>query len=181
MTYATPTLSAPIPPTVIDANDVVKESPEVGDVIATVGRVVSGPVVLPPVEPPLVVPEYATVTVSMPAFPAASDAVTVIMFVPFCSGTPDTLQFEVPEATPLPPRSLDHRTCVTPMLSLAVPPRFIVAPLAVYDELLVGDVIVATGRVVSPPPVPPLVAAFMIHVNCCEEFRAPSLARAVTL
>jgi hypothetical protein len=39
-------LSAATPATVIDANDVVKESPEVGPVIAIVGRVVSGPVLV---------------------------------------------------------------------------------------------------------------------------------------
>src|SRR6187200_2801164 len=149
MTRATPTLSAAIPVTVIDEYDVEKLSPEVGPVIAIVGRVVSGPAVL-------VVPEYATLTVSTPELPAASTAVTVMLLVPLCSGMPDTLQFDVPEATPLPPRSLDQRTCVTPTLSLAVPPRFIVAPLAVYDELLVGDVMVATGRVVSPPVLPPV-------------------------
>jgi hypothetical protein len=39
-------LSAATPATEIDANDVVKESPEVGPVIAIVGRVVSGPVLV---------------------------------------------------------------------------------------------------------------------------------------
>ena len=71
-------------------------------------------------------------------------------FVPICSGMPDTLQLAVPAAVPLPPRSLDHVTRDTPTLSVAVPPRFVDEPLAVYDELIVGDVIVATGRVVSP-------------------------------
>ena len=109
---------------------------------------------LPPVEPPLVdppVPEYVTVTVSTPALPRASNAVTVMTFVPFCSGMPDALQFD--------------------------------EPLAVYDELLVGDVMVATVRVVSPlPPVPPPpVEEFMVQVNCCEAVSVPSLARAVTL
>ena len=90
MTRATPTLSEAIPETVIDASDVAKESPEVGPVIAIVGRVESGPV-LPPVEPP------------------------------------------------------------------------------------VG------GGGVGVDVEPPLVVAFMIHVNTCEEFSTPSLARAVTL
>src|SRR5688572_618660 len=163
-----------VPPTMIEDDDVAKVSPEVGEVIAMVG----GPVVLPPVEPPPV-PKYVTVTVSTPELPALSNAVTVMTFVPFCSGMPDTLQFDVPAAVPLKPRSLVHLTCVTPTLSLAVPPRFIDEPLAVYDELLVGDVMVATGRVVSPPPPPPV--ALIVHVNCCVAVSVPSFARAVTL
>ena len=151
MTRVTPTSSAAVPPTVIEEDDVVRDSPAVGELIAIVGRVVSGPVLPPPVQPPLV-PEYVTVTVSTPELPAASNAVTVMTFVPFCSGMPDALQVVVPDATPLPPRSLDHLTCVTPTLSVAVPPRFIDEPLAVYHELRVGVVIAATGRVVSPPP-----------------------------
>src|SRR5688572_9824478 len=95
MTRATPTLSAAVPPTVIEEDDVVKDSPAVGELIATVGRVVSGPVV-----PPLVVPEYVTDNVSAAELPAASNAVTVMMFVPLCSGMPDTLQFDVPAAVP---------------------------------------------------------------------------------
>src|SRR5688572_11134630 len=166
-----------VPPTMIEDDDVAKVSPEVGEVIAMVG----GPVVLPPVEPPPV-PKYVTVTVSTPELPALSNAVTVMTFVPFCSGMPDTLQFDVPAAVPLKPRSLVHLTCVTPTLSLAVPPRFIDEPLAVYDELLVGDVMVATGRVVSPlPPPPPPVDDVMVHVNCCVAVSVPSFARAVTL
>jgi hypothetical protein len=54
MTRATPTLSEAIPVTVIDAFDVENVSPEVGPVIAIVGRVESGPVLPPPVEPPSV-------------------------------------------------------------------------------------------------------------------------------
>jgi hypothetical protein len=49
------------------------------------------------------------------------EQVTVTTFAPYTSGI-DALQSVVPLATPLPPRSLDHLTCVTLMLSLAVPP-----------------------------------------------------------
>jgi hypothetical protein len=35
---------------------------------------------------------------------------------------PEMFQLVVPFATPLPPRSFVHLTCVTPTLSLALPP-----------------------------------------------------------
>jgi hypothetical protein len=108
----------------------------VGDVMDTVGRVVSGLV-------------YVTIKESVPALPAASIAVTVMTFAPDMSGTPERLQFAVPVATPLPPRSLDHRTCVTPTLSDAVPLIVIVAAVADQDVPVVGAAIVAVGRVVS--------------------------------
>jgi hypothetical protein len=53
--------------------------------------------------------------------PFASRAVTVTTFTPPCSVT-TALQFVVPVATPLPPRSFDQETCVTPALSDATPP-----------------------------------------------------------
>jgi hypothetical protein len=56
--------------------------------------------------------------------PAASNAAIVTMFEPESSGIA-AVQFVVPVATPLPPRLLDHLTCVTPMLSLALPPTVI--------------------------------------------------------
>jgi len=53
-----------------------------------------------------------------------------MLFVPLASGIDDTLQLVVPEATPLPPRSFTHVTCVTPTLSAAV-------PLKVVDDVVV--------------------------------------------
>src|SRR5687768_10991879 len=105
MTRVTPTSSAAVPPTVIEEDDVVRDSRAVGPMYAIVGPVLSGPVLPPPVEPPLV-PGYVTFTVSTPELPAASNAGSVMTFVPFCSGRTDALLVVVPDATPLPPRSL---------------------------------------------------------------------------
>ena len=80
---------------------------------------------------------------------AASRAVTVSTFAPLCSVIPATDQLVVPLAVPLPPRSLAQVTWVTPTLSEAVPPMLSEARLAVVVELLVGDVIVTVGSVVS--------------------------------
>ena len=85
-----------------------------GDVIATVGAVVS----------------KVTVTLSVAVLPAASLAVTVSTFVPACRTIPLAVQLVVPLDVPLPPRLFAHVTCVTPTLSDAVPPR-------VRGELLV--------------------------------------------
>ena len=63
-----------------------------------------------------------TTRTAVPAFPAASRAVTVITFGPAARTMPDALQPVVPNAVPLPPRSFAQLTCVTPTLSLAVPP-----------------------------------------------------------
>jgi hypothetical protein len=100
---------------------------------------------------------YVTDKVSVPEFPAASNAVIVITLVPLWSEIPEMLQFVVPLATPLPPRSFDHRTCVTPTLSDAVPLNEVIDELVEYVVPLVGEPIVTVGRVVSgvPPPVPP--------------------------
>jgi hypothetical protein len=65
------------------------------------------------------------VSVSVAWLPAASTAVTMTTFAPDVSGI-DALQLVVPLATPLLPRSLDQRTCVTPTLSAAVPLNVIV-------------------------------------------------------
>ena len=70
---------------------------------------------------------YVTSRVSVPVFPAASRAVTVIVLVPFCRVMPLTFHELVPLAVPLPPSEFDHVTCVTPVLSEAVPPRLSVA------------------------------------------------------
>ena len=78
-----------------------------GDVIVTVGEVVSFKV---------------TVTVSVPVLPAASRAVTVSTFVPGWRRTPLAVQPVVPLAVPPPPRVFAHATWVTPTSSDAVPP-----------------------------------------------------------
>jgi len=79
---------------------------EVGEVIATVGGVVS----------------EVTVKLSVEVLPAASRAVTVSTFVPDWRTIPLAVQLVVPVAIPLPPRLFAHVTWVTPMLSDAVPP-----------------------------------------------------------
>ena len=61
---------------------------------------------------------------------AASRAVTVMMLVPFAKAMLGTLQPVVPVAVPEPPRLLDQTTCVTPMLSEAVPARVVRVALA---------------------------------------------------
>src|ERR1035438_5715036 len=87
--------------------------------------------------------------VSGPVLPAASRAVTVMTLAPLCSAILLIVQAVVPDAVPLPPRSLLQVTCVTPTLSLAVPPRLTVLLLVGYVGLLVGEVIVTVGAVVS--------------------------------
>ena len=84
---------------------------EVGDVIVTVGRVVSVPV--PAVR--------FTVRVVVAVLPEASRAVTVSTLEPVCRLMPLAVQLVVPEAVPLPPRPLTHVTWVTPTLSDARP------------------------------------------------------------
>jgi len=90
--------------------------PLVGELIVTVGAVVSGTV-------------YVTVRVSVELFPALSDAVTVMVFVPDCRAIPDTDQEVVPLAVSLVDELLEtivHVTEDTPTLSLAVPNMVIV-------------------------------------------------------
>ena len=65
-----------------------------------------------------------TVKVSAPVFPAASWAVTVITLSPSCNEMFEIVQLVVPEAVLFPPRLFVHVTLVTPMLSEAAPPRF---------------------------------------------------------
>ena len=66
-------------------------------------------------------PVRITIKVAVPICPAASRAVTVMVFAPRASGTLDADQPVVPTATPFPPRSLVQATCVTPKASLALP------------------------------------------------------------
>jgi hypothetical protein len=119
----------------------------------------------------VLVEDRVSVFEALALLPAASRAVRVMTFVPVASGIPATLQFVVPVATPLPPRSLDHVTCVTPTLSDAEPLKSIDEDVVV---LVVGDAIDTVGRVVSPPPV------VIDQLKVCEVVRTPSDARAVT-
>ena len=107
----------------------------VGVVIVIVGTVVSGGV-------------YVTVTVSVPVFPAASRAVTVMMFAPACNAT-SADQDSVPDAVPFPPRSFDHVTAVTAALSDAVPAIASGVVVVPWVGDVVGVVIVIVGTVVS--------------------------------
>src|SRR3972149_1453692 len=86
---------------------------------------------------------------AVPVLPAASRAVTASTFVPAWRAIPLADQDVVPEAVPLPPRSLDQLTWVTPELSAAVPPRVRGLVLALYVELDVGEVMVTVGAVTS--------------------------------
>lgn len=89
-----------------------------------------------------------TVNVTTDAFPAASRALTIRLFVPVCRGT-DTDHVLVPEAVPLPPRSLNHVTDDTPMLSLDVPDSVTVGEVVANDPPDVGEVMTMVGAVVS--------------------------------
>ena len=64
-----------------------------------------------------------TVSVSVAMTPSAVVAVTVMTLAPVCSGMAVTFQVVVPDAVPLPPRSLLHVTLATVSSSsaLAVP------------------------------------------------------------
>jgi hypothetical protein len=106
-------------------------------VIVTVGLVVS--------------PVRLTVSVSVFVFPAPSRTVTVITFEPVCNAIEPVDQDVVPDAVPLPPRLLLHVTLATPLPpeSEAEPPSVMLAELVVYVLLLVGEVIVTVGFVVS--------------------------------
>src|SRR6267142_7193955 len=103
---------------------VVKVVSEVGAVIETDGAVAS----------------YVTVSVAVLAFPAASRAVTVSTLVPGCSVIPEADHVVVPAAVPLPPTLLVHETCVTPILSAAVPPRLRGVAFVVNVAPVVGAV-----------------------------------------
>jgi hypothetical protein len=64
---------------------------------------------------------------------------------------PLTVQFVVPVAVPLPPRSLTHVTCVTPTASDAVPPSVSVELLVVKVGFVVGVVMATMGAPASAP------------------------------
>ena len=61
--------------------------------------------------------------VSVPVWPAASSAVTVITLSPSCSNIPEADQEVVPDAVPEPPVLFTQLTWVTPTLSEDEPPR----------------------------------------------------------
>src|SRR6185503_11656324 len=132
VTCVTPTASLAVPPTVSGVVPVVKVVPVVGVAIETAGAVVSGAL-------------KVTVRMAVAKLPAASRAVTVSVFEPPSSVMLATLQLVVPLAVPLPPRLFDHVTCVTLVLSLAEPPRPIVADVVVKVVLVVGVLIATVG------------------------------------
>src|SRR5881392_1648437 len=101
-TPTTPMLSVAVAVTVTVPDTV---SPAAGAVIATVAALVS----------------YVTVSAAVAVLLAASCAVTVSTFGPGCSMIPLAVQVVVPVAVPLPPRLFTQVTCVTAVLSDAVP------------------------------------------------------------
>src|SRR3990172_7350500 len=102
--------------------------------MATVGAVVSVKV---------------TVRVAVAVFPAPSRAVTVRTFAPGWRAMALADQVVVPVAVPLPPRSLDQLTWVTPTSSAAVPPRVTEVLFVLKVAAEVGAVIATVGAVVS--------------------------------
>jgi hypothetical protein len=123
VTDVTPTLSEAVPPRSTLEDDVAYVGEEVGEVIAHVGAAES----------------YVTAIVSLPTFPAASRARTVMTLLPEASAMPRTLQLEVPIAVPdAPVAAFVHLTTVTPTSSEAVPPRSIGDEEAVYVAEEVG-------------------------------------------
>jgi hypothetical protein len=114
-----------------------------------------------------------TVRMAFVALLAASRAVTVTIVVPAATGT-DAIDHElVPVAVPLAPRSVDHVTCVTPTLSLAVPLTAMVPLVAVKVPVPVGAVIAIAGAVVSAaagtvmltPALQVLPAVFVVRIH----------------
>jgi hypothetical protein len=90
------------------------------------------------------------VIVSVPVFPAASRARTVIALFPAASAIPSTLQLVDPMAVPeAPVAAFVQLTVITPTSSDAVPPRSIGEEDAVYVAEEVGYVIVAVGATPS--------------------------------
>jgi hypothetical protein len=142
-------LSDAVPEIVTDADAVEYEDAEVGAPIVIVGAVESDA-------------EYVTVKMSVPTFPAASRALTVMTFEPTCNPMDDAAQLVVPDALPPPPRLLLQLTDETPTLSEALPPIEIVAPDVVKLAAAVGDAIEIAGAVESA-----VVPVVTVHVNVC--------------
>jgi hypothetical protein len=92
---------------------------------------------------------YVIVMEPVPEFPAASDAVIVIVLPPGCNGTEADHEI-VPDASPEPPVALLVQvTRATPTLSDAVPLRFMVGLDVAYVGLEVGVEMVIIGFMVS--------------------------------
>src|SRR5688572_4443061 len=87
------------------------------------------------------------VTESVAVWPAASRAVTVMTLAPGESATDATVHAAVPVATPDTPRSLAHRTSVTPKRSVAVPARGTDAFRVEYVAASVGMAMLTVGAV----------------------------------
>jgi hypothetical protein len=79
--------------------------------------------------------------------PAASAAVILTMFVPKSRGI-EAFHEPVPPATPAYPEEVDHRTDVTPMLSVAVPATAILGA-DVETRVIAGYVIRSPGETLS--------------------------------
>jgi hypothetical protein len=154
VTAVTPMLSDAVPPRESGDDEVVYVGDDVGVVIVHVGATES----------------YVTVRTSVPTFPAASLARTVIAFAPAASATLATLQLVVPVAVPeTPVATFVHVTVATPMLSEAVPPSATVPDVVVYVGDEVGVVIVHVGAVPS----------YVTVIVSVPAFPAPSRARTV--
>jgi hypothetical protein len=110
VTDVTATLSDAAPPRSTLDDDVAYVGDAVGVVIVQPGAAES----------------YVTVIVSVPTFPAASRARTVMTLFPEASAMPRTLQLDVPIAVPeAPVAAFVQLTCATPTSSEAVPPKSI--------------------------------------------------------
>src|SRR5262245_3730586 len=102
---------------------------------------------------------------SLALLPAASCAVTVMMFSPDSNGMFGADQLVVPVAVPDPPRLLVHVTSVTATLSLAVPPSVIGVVVTLWVGFGVGVLMATVGTVTSggggpPPPTPTAMSAW---------------------
>jgi hypothetical protein len=138
VTVVTVTLSLAVPPRLTGPADALCVGADVGVVMARTGGTVSPPG-----------GEKTSVRVALPAFPAASRAVSVIRLLPGARGI-EADQAVVPAAVPLPPvRPFVQVTEVTPRLSAAVP--LTVAGLEVAVAVGGAGVVITTvGGVVSP-------------------------------
>jgi hypothetical protein len=134
LTCVTPMLSEELPPRSTVPDEAAYVAPDVGNVIVHVGDA----------------PSYVTVRTSVPTFPAASLARTVMTLFPAARAIPTTFQAVVPEAPPdAPVAAFVHVTAVTPIPSEAVPPRFTMEEEVPQVAEAVGEVIVHDGAVGS--------------------------------
>jgi hypothetical protein len=143
LTCVTATLSLAVPPSDMGLDVAVYVPPLAGLTIATVGGVGS----------------EVTVSTAVAELFAASRAAIVITFAPGCSAIAAAVQLLVPVAVPEPPRSFTHVTCVTPILSAAVPPNVSDVVFVAYVGVETGLVMLTVGAVVSGPLGP--IAVFM--------------------